>query len=143
MIAEDCDERASTAVSRELDALVQFWSAISSGLTVIQVERTEDEMAPATGMDWIFWVGLHRLTRSEVEHYLTAKIQWAGSSERLFTPRAITRIHALSLGVPRGIERLAAMCLLAGASRGLEVVNPEVVDAAAQECRPISLVTSA
>lgn len=143
VIIEDCAERASAGVARELDAVAQLGSAINSSVTIIQVERTEVEAGPVADARWALRIGLHRLTRSEAEHYLTTKIQWAGSSERLFTPRAITRIHALTLGVPRGIERLASMCLLVGAGRGLEVVNPELVDAVALECWPTSVVASA
>jgi type II secretory pathway predicted ATPase ExeA len=75
------------------------------------------------------------LTRSEAECYLQAKLSGAGCSERIFTPRAITRLHGLSAGVPRGLERLAALSLMAGSLRGLEVVPAEVVDAIAHECR--------
>ena len=74
-------------------------------------------------------IGLKRLTRSEADSYLTTKLRWAGTTDRLFTARAITRIQALSFGVPRELERLARTCLIAGAVRGLEVINPELVDA--------------
>jgi type II secretory pathway predicted ATPase ExeA len=69
-----------------------------------------------------------------VECYLAAKLARAGCTEPLFTPRATTRLHALSGGVPRRIDRLAVLCLIAGAVRGLEAVLPEVVDGVAGEC---------
>jgi type II secretory pathway predicted ATPase ExeA len=79
-------------------------------------------------------IGLTRLTRSQVEDYLTAKLAAVGCHERIFTPRAVTRLHGLSQGVPRGLEQLAALSLMAGAVRGLEVIPPDVVDGVAPEC---------
>jgi type II secretory pathway predicted ATPase ExeA len=142
VIVEDCDEQVDATVRNDLDLLGQLGSTTSAGLTIIQLERTDQEPGPAARMAWAPRIGLNRLTRSEVEHYLTTKIHWAGTAERLFTPRAISRIQALSLGVPRGIEQLASISLMAGAVRGLEVINPELVDAAALECWPGVIVAS-
>jgi type II secretory pathway predicted ATPase ExeA len=136
VIVEDCDEQVDAAVRGDLDLLVRLGSATTAGLTIIQLERIEEEAGPDASMEWAPRIGLERLTRAEAEHYLTTKILWAGSADRLFTPRAITQIQALTLGVPLAIEQLASLCLMAGAVRGLEVINPDLVDAAALEYRP-------
>lgn len=78
-------------------------------------------------------IGLESLTRSQAESYLAAKLAGAGCRENLFTARAITRLHCLCAGVPRGLQQLATRCLMAGASRGLEVIPPELVDRLANE----------
>jgi MSHA biogenesis protein MshM len=100
--------------------------------TVLLAVRESGEFAPA--LPWTLTIGLVPLTRSEVEHYLAAKLAASGCSEPLFTPQAIVRLHALSSGVPRGLDRLASLALMAAASRGLEAVSSEVVDGAAREC---------
>ncbi|CAN5871957.1 hypothetical protein BH23PLA1_BH23PLA1_25150 [soil metagenome] len=95
---------------------------------------------PGVGDDWALVLRLDRLTRSEAEQYLSARLSAAGRSEPAFTPRAMVRLHALSRGVPRGLDRLAGLALLAGALRGLEIITPEVVEDAGQECwatRPV------
>jgi type II secretory pathway predicted ATPase ExeA len=76
-------------------------------------------------------IGLERITRSEAETYVEAKLSAAGCAEHIFTPRALTRLHCWSEGVPRGIDQLATLSLMAGALNGLEVVSPDVVDGVA------------
>ena len=44
------------------------------------------------------------------------------------------RLHARSAGVPRGLDRLASLALLAGAVQRLEILSPEVVEGVAREC---------
>lgn len=108
-----------------------------AGLTVIQVGRPSPGGDPEAGDAWSLGITLRRLTRAQVESYLDAKLAAAGCQDRVFTPRAVTRLHGLSGGIPRGIDHLAAMSLMAGAARGLEVLPPEVVDGVAQEFREV------
>jgi MSHA biogenesis protein MshM len=83
------------------------------------------------------------LTRSDAENYLTAKLASAGRDEPTFTPRAIHRLHLISAGNPRGLDRLASLALMAGALRKLEIVTPEIIDGVALECRSDPLVPTA
>ena len=136
VIVDDCDERVEPAVRAIWIRSIRSVRRRAAGLTILQLERTESETDLAACAAWSLKIGLKPMTRFESESYLTAKAHWAGIAERLFTPRAITRIHALSLGIPQGLEQLASTCLMAGAIRGLEVVNPDLVDAAAHECWP-------
>ena len=134
VIIDDCDDQVDATVRRDVDSLAQLVSTTATGLTIIQVERTDREAQPVGRGVWSPTIGLERLTRSQAETYLATKLEWAGNTDRIFTPRAVTRIHAISLGVPRVLEQLASICLMGGAVRGLEVINPELVDAAAPEC---------
>jgi len=106
-------------------------------VTVILAVRDGDGHEPEAESTppWTLSIGLARLTRSEVERYLSVKLAAAGCGEALFTPRAIIRLHAVCSGVPRGLDRLASLALMAAATRGLEAVSSEVVDDAARECR--------
>ena len=74
------------------------------------------------------------MTRSETAHYVSTKLAAAGREREAFLPPAVGRLHALSGGNPRGVDRLATLALMAGAVRGLEVVTPDVVDGVAVEC---------
>jgi MSHA biogenesis protein MshM len=141
LIIDDCDDQVDATVRRDFDSLAQIGSSTTTtGLTIIQFERTDGEAQPVGCGVWSPIVCLERLTRSQTEMYLATKLEWAGSTDRIFTPRALTRIHALSSGVPRGLEQIASICLMGGAVRGLEVINPELVDAAAPECWDGSVV---
>ena len=101
-------------------------------LTVLRVGRP-DESAPDPD-DWDLSIRLEPLTRSESAEYLRAKLEAAGRPDPTFTSRAMTRLHALAGGVPRGLDRIAGLALMNGALRGLEVVPPEIVEEVAREC---------
>lgn len=101
-------------------------------LTVLEVGREQDR--DAGGDPWGLAIRLGPLTRSEAGFYVAEKLASAGRTEATFTPRALTRLHWLSEGVPRGLDRLASLALMAGAARGLEVIGPEVVEGVARDC---------
>jgi type II secretory pathway predicted ATPase ExeA len=128
------DDWDGVALARGLDHLAGLGSERGISLTVIQVARPSVQTDPVLGDSWPLAIRLRRLTRSQVESYLAAKLDAAGCTERIFTPRAATRLHAVCGGVPRGIDRLASLSLIAGAVRGLEVISPDVIDGVAWEC---------
>jgi hypothetical protein len=128
LAVDDCVYRHMGRMHREIDNLVQLGSTSSTLLTIIQLEQSECPGRSEPGEPWSLAVGLLPLTRSQAEHYLEMKLAAAGSTKPVFTPRAITRLHGISRGIPRSLERLAAASLTAGAARELEVVPPELVD---------------
>lgn len=66
------------------------------------------------------------LTRSESIAYLQAKL----SRSRPFTERALTRLHALTGGLPRALERLARAAEIETEAWGEPTVTTEWVDVA-------------
>jgi type II secretory pathway predicted ATPase ExeA len=108
-----------------------------ANVTVLLAYRTglDDELpaihAPAP---WELVIRIPALTRSDAATYVTAKLAAAGRPEPAFTPRAISRLHAAAAGNPRTLDRLAALALMVGALRRLEIVTPEIVDGVSQEC---------
>ena len=131
---DDCEDRLDPGIRHDLEALGHLGLGDESGLSVIRVARTPCDPQPDPSEAWTLAIRLHRLTRSEVAVYLAAKLAAAGCAEPVFTPRAVTRLHGRSGGVPRGIERLATLSLMAAAARGLEVIAPDLVDGVAAEC---------
>jgi hypothetical protein len=137
------DEVASPPGSGELDGMVPLMRLREvTGARVTLLLATGDDPAgeslPAVGSlrPWALAVRVAPLTRSEVEAYLVAKLAAAGCHDSIFTPRAVTRLHLQSAGILRGIDRLASLCLLAGAARGLEAVTAEVVESVFSEYHP-------
>jgi type II secretory pathway predicted ATPase ExeA len=143
VLAIDGIDGLATASDRmDLQRLDEIDPDPSTRLTVLRLGRPEridsnqwDQSEFAN--DWSLTVRLDPLTRSETAIYLETKLGAAGRSEPTFTPRAITRLHSLTAGVPRGIDRIAGLALMASAFRGLEMVPPEVVEEAACECPAI------
>jgi type II secretory pathway predicted ATPase ExeA len=117
----------------DLERLLHLDASPAARVTVITAGRDDpDPRAPEVGGE--ITLRLPRLTRDEAEHFITAKLASAGRTEPAFTPRAATRLHGHSHGVPRVLDRLSALALMAGAVRGAEIVSAEVVDGAAHEC---------
>jgi len=135
LAVDDCDELGTHELRRELDSLVQLGTKSGTGLTIIQLERTNRHDRLDSSGSWSLAINLQALTRSQVERYLSTKLDAAGCAEPIFTPRAITRLHGLSVGVPRAFQQLASLSLISGAVRGVEVISPDIVDGVAHECR--------
>jgi MSHA biogenesis protein MshM len=143
VLVVDGSERLATASDRmDLERLDELDPDPSTRLTVLRLGRPDhagpsDWERPSSANDWSLAVRLEALTRSETATFLATKLEAAGRIEPTFTPRAITRLHSASEGIPRGIDRLASLALMASALRGLEMVNPDVVEEAACECPAI------
>jgi type II secretory pathway predicted ATPase ExeA len=133
LAVDDCHHLTDPADRLDLERLVHLDTHPRARLTVVRVGRgpadPEDEACP-----WGLAIRLRPLTHSEAGRFLTAKLAAAGRAAPTFTPRAVTRLHALSAGVPRGLDRLASLSLMAGAVRGLEMIPAEVVEGVAREC---------
>jgi type II secretory pathway predicted ATPase ExeA len=135
LAVDDCDRLPDARDQLELARLVHVLPSSQGRLTVIQVSRELSSTA-AHRTEWELAIRLAPLTRSEAEEFVRTKLRAAGRDEPAFAPAALTSLHALSSGVPRGIDRLASLCLMAGAWRDLAIISPEVVEAAALEFVP-------
>ena len=135
LAVDDCQTLASASDRGDLDRLDHLAADPSARLTVIRVGRPEADRDGDEPEEWGLPIRLGPLRRSEAADYVEAKLRAAGRDDPTFTPRALTLLHARSGGVPRGIDRIAALALMAGSARGLEMVTPEVVDQATLECK--------
>jgi general secretion pathway protein A len=133
LVIDNCHDVTTGAARRDLDLLAHLGTQSSADLTIVRVARSDPDPPSDAMNSWLLAIGLEPLTRSQVECYLATKMKAVGCAEPIFTPRAITRLQALSGGVPRGVEEIASLSLMAGALRGLEVVPPEVVDGVAAQ----------
>jgi MSHA biogenesis protein MshM len=95
----------------------------------------------SSGQDAVFWpsdwslvIGLAPVSCAEAEIYLAAKLAGAGCTQAIFDPNAVTRLHLHSAGSPRGLDRLASLCLLTAAAIGQETVSAELVESILTEC---------
>ena len=144
---DDCHELADPSSRRDLERLDHLDPDPSTRLTILRVGRnpTLEEIGAIDGTtrgDWGLSIRLEALTRAQASSYVASRLEAAGRLETTFTPRALTRLHALSGGVPRGIDRLATLSLMAAALRGLEIVPPDIVDASSRECQALRATPS-
>ena len=85
--------------------------------------------------DWTLTIGLEPVSCAEAEMYLAAKLAAAGCTRAIFDPSAVARLHLHSAGSPRGLDRLASLCLMTAAARGYQTVSAELVESVLTECR--------
>ncbi len=126
---DDC-ERADAGLRRGIEAIRGLAPGSDARITVIQAGRPLRARRRDLEGQGTHTLTLESLTRTQTEIYLVRKLTEAGCDGAAFTARAITRLHCVCAGVPAQIERVATLCLMAGAARGLEVIPPELVDAA-------------
>jgi type II secretory pathway predicted ATPase ExeA len=127
---------AADAGEGGLRRLVQLAADTDGRATVLLVAGEEALDKAVSLREWTLAIRVKPLLRREVEEYVVAKLAAAGCHDRIFTPMAITRLHSRSGGLLRGIDRLASLCLLAGASRGQETITAELVESVLRECHP-------
>ena len=76
---------------------------------------------------------LGALQRSEIEDYINYRLGVAGCKKALFSKQALTKMHALTEGIPRKINVLADHSLLATYSKTSLVVDAKTVILAAND----------
>ncbi len=128
VIGIDDYENARGEVLREIESVASLGAGLNMRLTIIRAGRPAQGRQADSAWRWAVGIELESLTRAEVERYLIAKLASAGCSTPVFTPRAVTRLHCLTAGVPRGIDHLATRCLVVAAARGLEAIPADLVD---------------
>lgn len=135
LVVDGADELLQGPARRDLERLTHLGAGTGGSLTVIHVVDAEPGAEEPEGScgHWPVSIRLGPLTRSESDRYVSTKLGHARRDEPAFTPRALSRLHALTGGVPRGLDRLATLGLMAGALRRLELVTPDVVDGVSRE----------
>lgn len=71
---------------------------------------------------------LSGMSQEETAQYIRHHLSQAGVQAEIFTPEAIHRIHQASGGIPRRINKLATLALLAAASAGAHSIDDGLVD---------------
>ena len=64
---------------------------------------------------------------ADTADYVASEIKRAGGDEALFSDQALVRLHELTRGVPRRVNQLADLALLAGAGKQLTQIDAETV----------------
>jgi MSHA biogenesis protein MshM len=133
LVVDDAQDLTELSDRRDLERLTHLDPNPRSRLTVIQAFRESDDDASSPA-DWQLAIRLTPLTCSETALYIAIKLTAAGRADGPISPNAASRIHDLSGGSPRGIDRLATLALMAGAVQNLKTIPADVIDAVAQEC---------
>ena len=76
---------------------------------------------------------LRPFSRSETAAYVNHRIQTAGATRELFSADALDRLHDLTQGIPRRINRLADLALLIGFAEEFDSISAEHLSSVQQE----------
>lgn len=68
------------------------------------------------------------MSQEETAQYIRHHLTHAGAQAEIFTPEAIHRIHQAAGGIPRRINKLATLALLAAASADAHTIDDGLVD---------------
>jgi type II secretory pathway predicted ATPase ExeA len=133
VIAVDDDQALEDAEDRhDLNRLADLDPHPRARLTIVRSGRPGRDNIPR---DWgrELTIRLAPLTRTEAAHYVAAKLVAARYHTIRFAIPAATRLHALAQGVPRRLDHLASLAVLAAQPRGLDTIPAEIVDGVAEE----------
>jgi len=123
---------------RALHLLYQLAAYANSRLTVLLSGRPELlSRAAADVVEWVdLGVMLEPLDEAETAHYVEHMTRWAGRDRPAFSPEALRHVYRLSGGVPRRINRVCDLALLAACSEEQELVSAEVVETVYRDLIP-------
>lgn len=134
ILFDDADE-ASPEVLTDVMRLVRHESSGASNMTAILAADTRFQE----------WLGERLLElvelKSDLEfwqpddtrEYLKTSLARAGGDRCVFPDEAALRLHELARGVPRQVNHLAEMALVAGAAHHLEQIDTGTIDAVYEE----------
>jgi len=72
-------------------------------------------------------------SETETEDYLRTSLASVGRNQPAFNSQAVERLYELSGGLPRRVNQLADLALLAGAGQGLSRIDADTIDAVHEE----------
>ncbi len=134
LLLDDADQ-AATGVLDQVVRLAQFDPVPQSRLTIVLAGRHQRigrigarllELAELR-------IDVEPWEATDTAEYLNLSLQRAGRDAPVFAERALTRLHELTDGVPRRVNQLADLSLMAGAGRGLPQVDAETVESVHHE----------
>ena len=72
-------------------------------------------------------------SEEETVSFVKTALTGAACGPDLFMQKALQRLHELSEGLPRRVQQLAQLCVIAAAAQDLEEIDEETLDAVHQE----------
>lgn len=129
VIAVDDIDSSSRELRGQLERLLGLAQAQQSQLTLLLSSATSapTSLGLALAGDVELRVDLHPWTEEETADHVARRLFACGSPTPIFTDEAITALHELSGGIPRKVEQIAQLALLAGAGQQLSEVDAETL----------------
>jgi general secretion pathway protein A len=141
ILLDDADQ-AARPVLAQVARLAQHDPSPESRLTLVLVGQQQQmgRIGPRLLGLAELRIDIQPWEQADTENYLNAALAQAGCREAVFSPPALARLQELSQGIPRRVNQLADLALLAGAGAELQQLGAEVIDSAYHE---LSVATAA
>lgn len=126
----DDAERAQAEVVETLERLIHLGDAQQPRLTLVLAadQRRVNSLNERLLSRAELRIELNAWDVAETRDYLQAQLQGQGPLLPVLDMPATERLHELAAGLPRRLNQLTNLVLLAAASDGLEIVDVETVD---------------
>ena len=134
LLFDDAD-RASEEALTHVARLAQFDCSPDARLTIVmasspeRIRRLGDPLLERAELR----IDIEPWSPSDTEDYVKASLARAGRESPLFDTSAIQRLHQLGEGIPRRINQLADLALLAGAGQQLDEIDEATVESVYHE----------
>lgn len=119
------------AIFEELRLLLNFQNREKFLLTLILIGQPDlrEKISQLKPFDQRVSMRFHLkgLRPEETEHYIQHRLQVAGANRVIFTPQAARAVHDSSGGLPRRINQICDLALLAGYGLKVHEIHPELI----------------
>lgn len=134
ILLDDAD-RGMPEVLDHLVRLIQSDRGLPTSLVLVLAAPTENVTRIGSRLLELaeLRIDLEPWEESDTGGYLVTALAQAGRKTLLFTDAAVLRLHDLSGGIPRRVNQLAALALVAGAGLQLSHIDADTIDSVYRE----------
>ncbi|HWA97169.1 MAG TPA: AAA family ATPase [Pirellulales bacterium] len=134
VLVDDVDD-AVPEVLVQLARLAQWPGAAETHLTIVLAARRERMLSLGRRLLELadLRIDLWPWTADAVRQYIETALRNAGRKEPAFNDDALVRLHELSQGIPRRVQQLAELALVAAAARKAPRVDTATLDGVFEE----------
>lgn len=131
LLLVDDAHRATPAALAVIERLVHCETTPEATLTIVLATNGADAARLGDGLLSAadLRVDLSPWSELDTAQYVQQALTESGGKEGIFEAAALTRLHELSGGIPRRVNQLADLALLAGAGQQLEQIDAGTVEA--------------
>jgi type II secretory pathway predicted ATPase ExeA len=135
VVALDDADLTSAKVLCQVERLLHLALNADSQLTIVLVSSLESagNLGSALLEQVELRIDLSPWSEDETAEHVALRLFHSGSDSPIFTDEAITALHELSGGIPRKVEQIAQLALLAGAGQQLTEIDALTLTEAYQE----------
>jgi general secretion pathway protein A len=128
-------ERAEDSAVTVLPRLVELHNQRAANLTIIAALNHGDPSRAVKSVLEFADMGMEikPLERRQTESYVQKRLETSGRAQTVFRADAIDELQQLTGGIPREINRLCDLALLAGMNESLTAIDRDLIEALAGE----------